>query len=170
MRHIRISLRQATVILPRSRYSSLATCLHFSPVTPGISALEYHQRRANLAKALPRNTIAVLASSDIKYRSGAVFYEFHQEPNFFYLTGNHQSLSSRKNTHAEQSSYRLQRARSPRCHWWVRRKHMIQQGLQLMTLQKRVTLTSNTLSIYSSDPRTSKPNNGTVREVVYKPH
>ncbi|KAH0360822.1 peptidase M24, partial [Aureobasidium melanogenum] len=56
-------------------------------LTPGISALEYHQRRANLAKALPKNSIAVLASSDIKYRSGAVFYEFHQEPNFFYLTG-----------------------------------------------------------------------------------
>ncbi|KEQ86913.1 hypothetical protein M438DRAFT_343333 [Aureobasidium pullulans EXF-150] len=56
-------------------------------LTPGISALEYHHRRANLAKALPKNSIAVLASSDIKYRSGAVFYEFHQEPNFFYLTG-----------------------------------------------------------------------------------
>jgi intermediate cleaving peptidase 55 len=29
----------------------------------------------------------VLASSDTKYRSGAVSYEFHQEPNFLYLTG-----------------------------------------------------------------------------------
>ncbi|KAL1306073.1 hypothetical protein AAFC00_004196 [Neodothiora populina] len=56
-------------------------------LTPGITALEYHHRRANLAKALPRNSIAVLASSDIQYRSGAVFYEFHQEPNFYYLTG-----------------------------------------------------------------------------------
>jgi hypothetical protein len=90
MRHIHISLRQATVILPGPKHFSLATCLHSSHlVTPGISALEYHQRRANLAKAIPKNTIAVLASSDIKYRSGAVFYEFHQEPNFFYLTGNH---------------------------------------------------------------------------------
>jgi hypothetical protein len=97
MRHIRISLRRVTVILSRPCHLSLATCLHFSnPVTPGISALEYHERRANLAKALPKNTIAVLASSDIKYRSGAVFYEFHQEPNFFYLTGNHKPLSSCK--------------------------------------------------------------------------
>jgi intermediate cleaving peptidase 55 len=70
-------------------------------VTPGISALEYHQRRANLAKALPKNTIAVLASSDIKYRSGAVFYEFHQEPNFFYLTGNHLSPPPHKEMDAE---------------------------------------------------------------------
>ncbi|KAH0538001.1 hypothetical protein FGG08_005362 [Glutinoglossum americanum] len=57
------------------------------PVTPGISALEYATRRAKLAAHLPDNAIAVLASSNIKYRSGTVFYEFHQDPDFFYLTG-----------------------------------------------------------------------------------
>ncbi|KAH0559636.1 hypothetical protein GP486_003849 [Trichoglossum hirsutum] len=56
-------------------------------LTPGISALEYATRRATLAARLPENAIAVLASSDVKYRSGAVFYEFHQDPDFFYLTG-----------------------------------------------------------------------------------
>ncbi|TKA56746.1 hypothetical protein B0A55_11494, partial [Friedmanniomyces simplex] len=56
-------------------------------LTPGISALEYHHRRAALTRKLPRNSVAILAASDLKYRSGAVFYEFHQEPNFFYLTG-----------------------------------------------------------------------------------
>ncbi|KAL1625993.1 aminopeptidase [Neofusicoccum ribis] len=56
-------------------------------VTPGISALEYAQRRAALARALPPNSVAILAGSDTKYRSGAVFYEFHQDPDFFYLTG-----------------------------------------------------------------------------------
>lgn len=92
MRHIRISLRQAIVNIPSPPNLFFYIYLHFSDlVTPGISALEYHERRANLAKALPKNTIAVLASSDIKYRSGAVFYEFHQEPNFFYLTGKHNS-------------------------------------------------------------------------------
>jgi intermediate cleaving peptidase 55 len=44
-------------------------------------------RRAKLAASLPDNGIAILASSDTKYRSGAVFYEFRQESNFFYLTG-----------------------------------------------------------------------------------
>jgi intermediate cleaving peptidase 55 len=29
----------------------------------------------------------VLASADTKYRSGEVPHEFHQEPNFLYLTG-----------------------------------------------------------------------------------
>lgn len=56
-------------------------------LTPGISALEYHHRRANLARKLPKNSIAVLVAADTKYRSGAVFYEYHQEPNFYYLTG-----------------------------------------------------------------------------------
>jgi intermediate cleaving peptidase 55 len=57
-------------------------------VTPGITALEYHQRRANLARRLPPNSIAILAANDIKYASGAVFYKFHQDPDFLYLTGN----------------------------------------------------------------------------------
>ena len=56
-------------------------------VTPGISAQEYADRRSKLAASLPDNGIAILASSDIKYRSGSVFYEFHQNSNFFYLTG-----------------------------------------------------------------------------------
>lgn len=43
-----------------------------------------------LASKLPDNAIAILASSDIKYRSGSVFYEFHQETNFAYLTGFHE--------------------------------------------------------------------------------
>lgn len=57
------------------------------PVTPGITALEYHQRRAKLASNLPNGSIAILPSADLKYRSGAVFYDFHQDPDFYYLTG-----------------------------------------------------------------------------------
>ncbi|KAL9047050.1 MAG: hypothetical protein Q9214_000278 [Letrouitia sp. 1 TL-2023] len=56
-------------------------------LTPGITALEYAQRRSKLASKLPKNAVAVLAAADVKYRSGPVFYQFHQESNFFYLTG-----------------------------------------------------------------------------------
>lgn len=56
-------------------------------LTPGISALEYHHRRAALARKLPQHGIAILAANDVRYRSGAVFYEYHQDPSFFYLTG-----------------------------------------------------------------------------------
>ncbi|KAI5849826.1 peptidase M24, structural domain-containing protein [Tricharina praecox] len=56
-------------------------------VTPGITAIEYALRRSQLAASLPEGGIAVIPSSIIKYRSGPVFYEFHQDPDFFYLTG-----------------------------------------------------------------------------------
>ena len=59
----------------------------FSSVTPGISALEYHQRRQDLIRRLPANSLAILVANDVKFKSGAVFYEFHQDSNFFYLTG-----------------------------------------------------------------------------------
>lgn len=56
-------------------------------VTPNITALEYYERRAKLAKELPPNSVAILAGSDLKYASGSVFYKFHQDPDFLYLTG-----------------------------------------------------------------------------------
>lgn len=56
-------------------------------VTPGITALEYSHRRAKVASRLPEGGIAIVAASDLKFRSGAVFYDFHQDSNFFYLTG-----------------------------------------------------------------------------------
>ncbi|KAK3384422.1 peptidase M24, structural domain-containing protein [Lasiosphaeria ovina] len=57
-------------------------------ITPGISAQEYADRRAALALNLPQDgDVAVLASADLLYRSGAVFFPFRQETNFMYLTG-----------------------------------------------------------------------------------
>ncbi|KAI0483522.1 peptidase M24, structural domain-containing protein [Xylaria cf. heliscus] len=56
-------------------------------LTPGISALEYHERRSALCALLPANSAVVLRSADLTYRSGAVFHAFRQESNFLYLTG-----------------------------------------------------------------------------------
>ncbi|KIW04220.1 uncharacterized protein PV09_04527 [Verruconis gallopava] len=58
-------------------------------ITPGITAVEYYHRRQKLAELLPVNSVAILAAGDVKYRSGssAVFYDFHQDPDFLYLTG-----------------------------------------------------------------------------------
>ncbi|KAK0641112.1 peptidase M24, structural domain-containing protein [Cercophora newfieldiana] len=58
-----------------------------SEITPGITAQEYADRRANLASSLPENGVAILAAADLKYRSGAVFFPFRQESNMLYLTG-----------------------------------------------------------------------------------
>lgn len=56
-------------------------------VTPGISAQEYHDRRSAFARLLPKDTLAVIPGASIKSRSGPVFYDFHQDPDFLYLTG-----------------------------------------------------------------------------------
>ena len=56
-------------------------------LTPGITAQEYADRRTRLAAKLPDKAVAIVAASDTVFRSGSVFYEFHQDPDFFYLTG-----------------------------------------------------------------------------------
>ncbi|KAH8789687.1 peptidase M24, structural domain-containing protein [Hyaloscypha finlandica] len=97
-----LGTRCRTARQPRRSYASISAAelqfgqpvhethphlLRAGEITPGITAQEYADRRSRLAASLPDNGIAILASSNTKYRSGAVFYEFHQEPNFFYLTG-----------------------------------------------------------------------------------
>lgn len=71
-----------------------------SSVTPGITAQEYWDRRAQLAQRLPVGGVAILPSADLKYRSGAVFHPYRQESNFLYLTGWHEgdSLAIIQNT------------------------------------------------------------------------
>ncbi|TPX18848.1 uncharacterized protein E0L32_011463 [Thyridium curvatum] len=70
------------------RFRRLGLGPHLRPaVTPGISAQEYHDRRAALAAQLAPDSVAVLAAADLKYRSGAVFYPYRQDSNFLYLTG-----------------------------------------------------------------------------------
>ena len=72
-----------------SLYPSIFSSISYThePVTPGITAQEYYDRRCALAASLPVDSAAVLRASDVKYRSGAVFFPFRQESDFFYLTG-----------------------------------------------------------------------------------
>lgn len=56
-------------------------------LTPGITAVEYYQRRLRLASRMKPNSIAILVGHNVKYASGAVFYPFQQNTDFFYMTG-----------------------------------------------------------------------------------
>lgn len=86
-KHILTCLARGSVSAKNSMTRISSRVSNNVTVTLGISAVEYHERRAKLAKSLPRGGVAILPSADIKTRSGAVFYEFHQQPDFFYLTG-----------------------------------------------------------------------------------
>ncbi|KAF8419439.1 peptidase M24, structural domain-containing protein [Tirmania nivea] len=56
-------------------------------LTRNITAEEYHTRRTRLTTILPKGSLAIIPSSTLQYRSGVVFHEFHQNPDFLYLTG-----------------------------------------------------------------------------------
>ncbi|KAI0888326.1 aminopeptidase-like protein [Annulohypoxylon maeteangense] len=68
-------------------YETHPHLLKSGELTPGITAQEYHERRVKLMNSLPPNSAVILPSATLHYRSGAVFYPFRQESNFFYLTG-----------------------------------------------------------------------------------
>lgn len=64
---------------------------HYIPtagqLTPGISAAEYYHRRLELALKLPEKSAAVLVGNRVQHSSGAVFYNFQQNNDLYYLSG-----------------------------------------------------------------------------------
>ncbi|KAF1813419.1 xaa-pro dipeptidase app [Eremomyces bilateralis CBS 781.70] len=96
--------------------------LQLGELTPGISALEYAQRRAKLAAILPKGAVAIIPSADVKYRSGAVFYEFHQDPDFYYLTGFNEpeslAIIEKTGDGAEHNFHLYVRPKDPRSELW----------------------------------------------------
>ncbi|KAF3991293.1 hypothetical protein FT663_02794 [Candidozyma haemuli var. vulneris] len=64
---------------------------HYLPepgfITPGITALEYYDRRMRLAKDLPVRSAVIVAGNKVVHSSGSVFYHFQQDTDFYYLTG-----------------------------------------------------------------------------------
>ncbi|KAF8243061.1 prolidase-like protein [Wilcoxina mikolae CBS 423.85] len=77
----------STLRLGQPTHETHPHLLKAGELTPGITSLEYALRRACLAASLPPGGVAVVPSASVKYRSGPVFYKFHQDPDFFYLTG-----------------------------------------------------------------------------------
>ncbi|KAI1406110.1 aminopeptidase-like protein [Hypoxylon fuscum] len=92
-------------------------------LTPGITAQEYHERRAALCQSLPPDSAVLLPAATLKYRSGAVFYPFRQESNFFYLTGFSEpdSLAVLRRTGDELGDYTFHlycRPKDPKAEQW----------------------------------------------------
>ncbi|MBR9833118.1 M24 family metallopeptidase [bacterium] len=53
----------------------------------GLTVSFHQERRAALREKMEPNSISVFFSNPIKNRSNDVDYEYHQDPNFYYLTG-----------------------------------------------------------------------------------
>lgn len=60
----------------------------FSQTPTDYLSKEFHKkRRAILRSKMPKNSVAVVFSNSTKNRANDVNYVFHQDPNFYYLTG-----------------------------------------------------------------------------------
>lgn len=64
---------------------------HYIPVagnlSPGISALEYYNRRLKFSKNMPVKSIAIFVGNSVAFSSGSVFYDFQQDNDLYYMTG-----------------------------------------------------------------------------------
>jgi Xaa-Pro aminopeptidase len=60
-----------------------------SPDLPNdfLSKTFHEGRRASIRKKLPQNSVAVFFANAVRNRSNDVDYNYHQDPDFFYLTG-----------------------------------------------------------------------------------
>ncbi|KAH3673629.1 hypothetical protein WICMUC_003532 [Wickerhamomyces mucosus] len=56
-------------------------------LTPGISSMEYFERRIKLASKLPKSSAAIVVGNSVKFASGSVFYKFQQNNDLYYLSG-----------------------------------------------------------------------------------
>ena len=70
-------------------FAFLATSLPLFSQTPtDVLSKDFHKgRRDALRKTMPANTVAVLFANPLRNRANDVDYVFHQDPNFYYLTG-----------------------------------------------------------------------------------
>ncbi|KAJ1961780.1 aminopeptidase [Dispira parvispora] len=69
--------------LPKSHGHLMAP----NELTPGITAEEYATRRRKLIEKLPTNSLVIVFGSRLQFKATHVFYPFHQDSNFLYLTG-----------------------------------------------------------------------------------
>lgn len=91
-------------------------------LTPGITAQEYADRRTRLAAKLPDKGIAIVAAADIQFRTGSVFYEFHQDPDFLYLTGFNEpealAVIGKDSTGTDHTFHLFVREKDPKAEIW----------------------------------------------------
>lgn len=79
------------ISVPKTGQPTHETRRHILPkpgyLTPGITALEYYDRRLRLGKQMPMSSAAILVGNRVQHSSGSVFYDFQQDTDLFYLTG-----------------------------------------------------------------------------------
>ncbi|KAJ3239089.1 hypothetical protein HDU78_003056 [Chytriomyces hyalinus] len=81
------SSKAAQLSLGQPSHSTHPHLINKGDITPGISATEYALRRQRFADSIPDGSIAIVAGYTLRYATGGIFHEFHQNTDLFYLTG-----------------------------------------------------------------------------------
>lgn len=117
-----INVRAADLTFGQPVHETHPHLLKPGELTPGITAQEYADRRTKLAAQLPSNGIAIVAAADTIFRSGSVFYKFHQDPDFFYLTGFNEpealAVIGKDSTGTDHTFHLYVREKDPRAEIW----------------------------------------------------
>ncbi|CCE78671.1 Piso0_000697 [Millerozyma farinosa CBS 7064] len=91
VRSLSLYRRPETQVPYKTGQATHETRPHYIPkagnLTPGISALEYYDRRMRLSTHLPARSLAIFVGNQVQYSSGSVFYDFQQDNNLYYMTG-----------------------------------------------------------------------------------
>ncbi len=79
-----LSFNNKTIVI----YSVIVLVLSTKVVFSQSLSSDFHkERREELRAMMPKNSVAVFFSNPIRNRSNDVDYVYHQDPNFYYLTG-----------------------------------------------------------------------------------
>jgi len=95
-----------------------------------LSSQFHKNRREALRKAMPANSVAVFFANPVRNRANDVEYVYHQDPNFYYLTGYKEPhavllIFSENQTNAEGATYNEQlyvQERNARAEQWTGRR------------------------------------------------
>lgn len=60
---------------------------HTFTVTPGFNFQDFESRRSNLMKSLPEDSVVISVGYSTRYMTNNIFYPFHQNTDFWYLSG-----------------------------------------------------------------------------------
>ncbi|KAG8532895.1 uncharacterized protein KY384_002773 [Bacidia gigantensis] len=138
-------------------------------LTPGITALEYAQRRSKLASELPNGAIAILEATDVKWKSHDVFYDFHQNSNFFYLTG-------KDATGKDHTFYLYVREKDAKAEQWEGVRSGTQAAVDIFNADETGDITSlsthlksilsSASKVYTDIPTTKKPDSSFLSRFI----
>ncbi|CCF60717.1 hypothetical protein KAFR_0L01090 [Kazachstania africana CBS 2517] len=82
-----VQRKRSPITAGQSIHETRPFLLRPGELTIGIQSIEYNDRRRKLVSKMDNNSCIVIQSNELQFASGAVFYPFQQDNDFYYLSG-----------------------------------------------------------------------------------